>query len=341
MAKPSSANKLNGSEKAAIALLSMGEEASALILKKLSTDEIKELSLQMSYIEGVKKETSDELLEEFTSLFRVETGVNVAGDQFIRKLLPNVMQGEQAREVISQLDEEKQKIPFKHLRDIDPKLLAGFIKGEHPQTIAIIISHLGHQKASQVLACLPEQLQFEVVARIANLETVPPDLIQEVDEVLEKELTSIGKRGEQIGGIAVVAEILNHSDRRTGDSILQFLDETDTDLAERVRKLMFVFEDLLHVNDAGIRELLKEIRNEELTMALKTASEDLKGKIFKNLSQRAAQMLQEDISMMGPARLSEVEAAQQAILNVARRLEKEGKLLLAGKDRRRVICLIC
>ena len=224
MAKPNGANKLNGPKKAAMALLSLGEEASALILKKLSTNEIKELSLQMSSIEAVKKETSDELLEEFTSLFKVESGVNVGGDQFIRSLLPNVMKGEQAKEVISQLDEEKQRIPFKHLRDIDPKLLAGFIKGEHPQTIAIIISHLGHQKASQVLACLPEQLQFEVVGRIANLETVPPDLIQEVDEVLEKELTSIGKRGEQIGGISVVAEILNHCDHRTGDSILQFLE---------------------------------------------------------------------------------------------------------------------
>jgi len=242
------------------------------------------------------------------------------------------MKGEQAQEVISKIDEEKHRIPFKHLRDIDPKLLAGFIKGEHPQTIAIIVSHLMHEKASQVLAYLPEQLQFEVVGRIASLETVPPDLIQEVDEVLEKELTSMGTRGEQIGGISVVAEILNHCDRRTGDSILQFLEETDSDLAERVRKLMFVFEDLLHVNDAGIRELLKEIRNEELTMALKTASEDLKAKLFKNLSQRAAQMLQEDISMMGPARLSEVESAQQAILTVARKLEKDGKLLLAGKD---------
>jgi len=323
---------MNGPQKAAIALLTLGEEVSALILKKLSTDEIKDLSLQMSYIEGIKKETSDELLQEFTSLFRTEGGLNVAGDPFIRKLLPNVMKGEQAKEVISHIDEEKHRIPFKHLRDIDPKLLAGFIKGEHPQTIAIIVSHLGDQKASQVLANLPEQLQFEVVARIANLETVPPDLIQEVDEVLEKELTSIGKRGQQIGGISVVAEILNHCDRRTGDNILQFLDETDTDLAEKVRKLMFVFEDLLHVNDTGIRDLLKEIQNEELTMALKTASEDLKAKIFKNLSQRAAQMLQEDISMMGPARLSEVEAAQQTILNVARRLEKEGKLMLAGKD---------
>ncbi|MGA2939988.1 MAG: flagellar motor switch protein FliG [Syntrophobacteraceae bacterium] len=332
MARPNSPNKMNGPQKAAMALLAMGEEASAVILKKLSTDEIKELSLYMSCIQGVKKETSDELLQEFSSLFRVEGGINVAGDQFIRNLLPSVMRSEQANEVISKIDEEKHRIPFKHLKDIDSKLLAGFIKGEHPQTIAIIISHLGHQKASQVLGCLPEQLQFEIVTRIANLETVPPELIQEVDEVLEKELTSIGTRGQQIGGVAVVAEILNHCDRRTGDGILQFLEEADTDLAEKVRKMMFVFEDLLHVNDVGIRELLKEIRNEELTLALKTASEDLKAKIFKNLSQRAAQMLEEDISMMGPARLSEVEGAQQAILAVARKLEKDGKLLLAGKD---------
>jgi flagellar motor switch protein FliG len=323
---------MNGPQKAAMALLAMGEEASAVILKKLSTDEIKELSVYMSHMQGVKKEASDELLQEFASLFKEEGTVHMAGDQFIRNLLPSVMRSEQAKELISKIDEEKHRIPFKHLRDIDPKLLAGFIKGEHPQTIAIIISHLVHQKASQVLAHLPEQLQFEIVTRIANLETVPPELIQEVDEVLEKELTSIGTRGQQIGGVVVVAEILNHCDRRTGDSILQFLEEADSDLAEKVRKMMFVFEDLLHVNDVGIRELLKEIRNEELILALKTASEDLKAKLFKNLSQRAAQMLEEDIAMMGPARLSEVESAQQAILAVARKLEKDGKLLLAGKD---------
>lgn len=330
--KTNTPQRLSGPRKAAMALLSLGEEASSLILKNLSTEEIRELSVHMSNIQGVRKDTSDELLQEFTSLFRQEGGIHVAGDEFIRNVLPNVMKGEQAKAVISQIDEEKQKLPFKHLRDIDPKLLAGFIKSEHPQTIAIIVSHLGHQKASQVLGFLPENLQYEVVGRIASLETVPPDLIQEVDEVLEKELMAIGKRGQQIGGVSVVAEILNHCDRRTGDNIMQFLEESDADMAERVRKLMFVFDDLLHVNSQGIRELLKEIRNEELTMALKTASEDLKEKIFKNLSQRAAQMLQEDISMMGPARLSEVEAAQQSILNVARRLEKEGKLVMSGKE---------
>lgn len=324
--------KLNGPMKAAMALLSLGEEASAMILKNLTTAEIKQLSTLMSSIQGVKKETYDELLQEFTSLFQVEGGIHIAGDEFLRNLLPNVMKMDQAKEVISQMDEERSKLPFKHLRDIDAKLLAGFIKGEHPQTIAIIISHLGHQKASQVLSFLPEQLQYEIVKRVATLEAVPPDLIAEVDEVLEKELSSVGKQGQLIGGVSVVAEILNHSDRRTGDNIMQFLEESDAELAEKVRKLMFVFDDLMNVNDAGIRELLKEVRNEELTMALKTASEELKTKIFKNLSQRAAQMLQEDMSMMGPARLSEVEAAQQSILNVARRLEKEGKLMLSGKE---------
>jgi len=331
MARPSIPTKLNGPQKAAIALLAMGEEASAIILKKLTTDEVKEIGLYMSYIEVVKKEISDELLLEFTSLFRVEGGVN-NGDTFIRNLLPTVMRSEQAKEVISKIDEARQRIPFKHLRDIDPKLLAGFIRGEHPQTIAIIVSHLGHQKASQVLACLPEQLQFEIVTRIANIEAVPPDLIQEVDEVLRKELTTIGAQVQGSGGVQVVAEILNRCDHKTGEGILQFLEETDAELAEKVRKMMFVFEDLMHTNDTGIRELLKEIKSEVLSLALKTASEDLKAKIFKNLSQRAAQMLEEEISMMAPARLSEVEAAQQEILTEARRLEKEGKLFLASKE---------
>ena len=219
------------------------------------------------------------------------------------------------------------------MKEVDGRLLANFIKNEHPQTVAVILVHLGHDKASQVLGYLPESLQFEVINRVAHLETVPPDLIRDVDEVLEQELVSMGKESHQLlGGIPTVAEILNFCDRRTGDNILQAMEDYDTDLAEKVRKLMFVFEDLVTVNDAGIRELLKEVRNEELTLALKTASEELKGKIFKSLSQRAAQMLQEDLAIMGPARLSDVESAQQSILNIARRLEKEGKLMLAGKE---------
>ncbi|NLI32680.1 MAG: flagellar motor switch protein FliG [Deltaproteobacteria bacterium] len=325
--------KLTGPQKAAIILLALGEEASAQILKNLTTEEIKELGVQMSFIQGIKKEVSEELLEEFTSQFDSEDNLHIPGDHFIRSVLPSVLGDNKASEIMNKIEMEKQRVPFKHVREIDARILANFIKNEHPQTVAIILVHLGHDKASQVISFLPEAFQFEVINRIAHLDTVPPDLIREVDEVLEKELVSMGKESHQLlGGIPTVAEILNLSDRRTGDGIIQAMEDHDPELAEKVRKLMFVFEDLGNISDQGIRELLKEVRNEELTLALKTASEDLKAKIFKNLSQRASQMLEEDLTMMGPVRLSDVETAQQNILNIARRLEKEGKLVLAGKE---------
>lgn len=325
--------KLTGPQKAAIILLALGEEASAQILKNLTTEEIKELGVQMSFIQGIKKEVSEELLEEFTSQFDSEDNLHIPGDHFIRSVLPSVLGDNKASEIMNKIEMEKQRVPFKHVREIDARILANFIKNEHPQTVAIILVHLGHDKASQVISFLPEAFQFEVINRIAHLDTVPPDLIREVDEVLEKELVSMGKESHQLlGGIPTVAEILNLSDRRTGDGIIQAMEDHDPELAEKVRKLMFVFDDLGNISDQGIRELLKEVRNEELTLALKTASEDLKAKIFKNLSQRASQMLEEDLTMMGPVRLSDVETAQQNILNIARRLEKEGKLVLAGKE---------
>lgn len=325
--------KLTGPQKAAIILLALGEEASAQILKNLTTEEIKELGVQMSFIQGVKKEVSEELLEEFTSQFDSEDNLFMPGDHFIRSVLPSVLGDNKASEILNKIEMEKQRVPFKHVREIDARILANFIKNEHPQTVAIILVHLGHDKASQVLGFLPEAFQFEVINRIAHLDTVPPDLIREVDEVLEKELVSMGKESHQLlGGIPTVAEILNLSDRRTGDGIIQAMEDHDPELAEKVRKLMFVFDDLISISDQGIRELLKEVRNEELTLALKTASEDLKAKLFKNLSQRASQMLEEDLAMMGPVRLSDVETAQQNILNIARRLEKEGRLVLAVKE---------
>jgi flagellar motor switch protein FliG len=324
---------MTGAQKAATILLTLGEEASALILKSLTTDEIKSLGIQMSMMQGVKKDISDELLLEFTGRFFEEGDILTSGDLFIRNLLPGVLDKETANDVISLIEQEQEKIPFKYVKEIDARVLANFIKNEHPQAIAIILVHLGQEKASQVLGFLPESLQFEVINRIGHLETVPPDLIRDVDEVLEKELLSIGKESHQLlGGVQTIAEILNYSDRRTGDSIMQAMEDYDADLAEKVRKLMFVFDDLVTMNDAGVRELMKEVKNDELILALKTASDELKSKIFKNLSQRAVQMLEEEMSVMGPVRLSDVEAAQQNILNVARRLEKEGKIVLAGKE---------
>ena len=325
--------KLTGPQKAATILLALGEEASSLVLKNLTPEELKLVGMNMTSIQGIKKEVSEEVLMELAEVFYQDGDIHIEGDHFFRSLLPSFLGNDGALSVMSSIEQEREKIPFKYVREIDARVLANFIRSEHPQTISIILVHLGFEKASEVLGLLPEALQFEVMSRIAHLDTVPPDLIREVDEVLEKELLSIGKESHQLlGGVQAIAEILNYCDRRTGENILQAMEDMDTDLAEKVRKLMFVFEDLVTVNDAGVRELLKEVRNEELTLALKTCSEELKSKFFKNLSQRAAQMLEEDLSVLGPVRLSEVESAQQNILNAARRLEKEGKIILAGRD---------
>lgn len=325
--------KLTGTQKAAAFLMFIGETASARLLKSLSPEEIKQLGSSMCDMQDVKTEVVAEVMQEFGQLFSSPDAILTSGGDFFFNLLPNVLEKDKAQEVIQRIEKEREEIPFKHVREVDPKLLAGFIRTEHPQTIAIILAHLNSEKAGQILALLSEPLQFEVLNRIAHLETVPPDLIREVDAVLQEELLSVEKGSNQIlGGVQVAAEILNNCDKRTEEKILTALEDFDEELAEKVRKLMFVFEDLAGVNDQGIRELLKEVKSEDLTLALKTASEELKRKILGNLSKRAAQILEEDMSVMGPVRLSEVESSQQNIINAARRLEKEGKIFLVSGE---------
>lgn len=324
--------EMNGAQKAAMLLMSLGEEASALLIKYFTKEEIKKLGVQLNTISTVRKDVSDELLEQFTSSFSDDEGIYTPGSHFLKNLLPNVL-GEEADSMMSRIEMADERVPFNYIQDIDSKVLANFIKTEHPQTITVVMAHLTREKAGQVLQYLPEHIQYEVVERLAQIEMVPPDLIREVDEVLQKELLSLGQDDLRVlGGIPVVAEILNSCDRSTGDGIFQIMEERDGELAEQVRKLMFIFDDLGAVNDVGIRELLKEVRNEELILALKTASDELKDKVLRNLSKRAAEMLQEDMTVLGPVRLSDVEAAQQSILMIARRLEKEGRIVLAGKD---------
>jgi flagellar motor switch protein FliG len=325
--------KLTGPQKVAAFLMFIGEKSSTKILKKLSPEEIKLLGFCMCNMQEVKNEAVTEVVQEFGQLFSKKDVVLATGDEFFLKLLPNVMEQEEAQEVISKIEQERNEIPFKHVFDVDSRILANFIKSEHPQTIAIILAHLGPEKAGQVLSLLSEPLQFEVINRVAHLDAVPPDLLREVDRVLQEELLSVEKAGNQaVGGVKVTAEILNNCDKRTEENILQVLESYDEEMAEKIRKLMFVFEDLVAVNDQGIRELLKEVNSKELTLALKTASEEIKKKILTNLSKRAAQILEEDLTMMGPARLSEVETAQQSIINTARRLEREGKIFLVGES---------
>jgi flagellar motor switch protein FliG len=215
---------------------------------------------------------------------------------------------------------------------VDSKTLAGFIRSEHPQTIAVILAHLPKAKAAEVVRQFPENLQYEVILRLSNLDVIPPGIVEEIDAVLQREVLSTeGLEAKQLGGVESVAEILNSCDKNTEEHIFSRLEEDDPELAEQIRQLMFVFEDMMSVDDRGIRTLLKEVRNEDLTLALKTASDGLKSKILSNVSERAAAMIQEDLEVMGPVRVSEVEQAQQKIITIARRLEKEGKLVIGGK----------
>jgi len=218
------------------------------------------------------------------------------------------------------------------LQKTDPQQLAKFLETEHPQTIALILAHLPPQKASEILVGLPSQKQIEVVKRVATMEQTSPDVIKEVERGLEHRLSDIvSQTFEKAGGIDTVAEMLNLADRSTEKGIMEGLEAEDPDLVEQIRRLMFVFEDILLVNDKGIQSVLKEVDNEELSLALKTASQELKDKIFKNMSERAAQLIAEDMQYMGPVRVSDVESAQQKIVDIVRRLEDAGEIVIAGR----------
>ncbi|MDT8272307.1 MAG: flagellar motor switch protein FliG, partial [Desulfomonilia bacterium] len=221
---------------------------------------------------------------------------------------------------------------FAVLRGVDPSLLVDYLRGEHPQTIALILAHLDHMKAAQIIREMPEKLQAEIVFRLANLGIVPAGVIEDVDTVLKKDIEAMGStESKKLGGVETVAEILNQLDHATENTIFSSLEELDADLAENIRQKMFVFEDIANIDSRGIQTILKEITNEDLSLALKTASEELKSLILNNMSSRASEMLLDDMEAMGPVKLSDVENAQQNIVRVARKLEAAGKIVIGGK----------
>lgn len=278
----------------------------------------------------------NQVLQEFSKEIQSPSEFRVKGDSFLKNTMARAIPGERAEGLLEEINSESGPIPFSTLKGIDPKVLGNFIRNEHPQTISLILAHLESDTAAAILAEFPEPLQVDVTLRIAELDTVPPTVIKEIESVLNQEITSLGTVGTQkIGGAQTVAEILNQVDQATENAILSKIEEDKMELANDIRKLMFVFDDLVNIDDRGIRSILKEVNNEELTMALKTASEEMKSKIFSNLSERAAEMIKEDLEVLGPIRLADVEKAQQAILRVAKKLESEGKIIIGkggGED---------
>ena len=323
---------LPGVRKAAVLLISLDQEKAAEILKRLPPEAVEEVSREIASLGEVPNVARRDVFNEFYTLALANSYVSEGGLEYAKTLLRKSLSEEDAKRIIHQVTQQVQTTPFSFLQKAESENLLTFIQDEHPQTIALILAHLPAQKASEILVGLPSQKQIEVVKRVANMEQTNPEVIKEVERGLEHRLSDIvSQTFEKAGGVDTVAEILNLADRSTEKGIMEGLEAEDPDLVEQIRRLMFVFEDILLVNDKGIQSVLKEVDNEELALALKTASEELKQKIFKNMSERAAQLIQEDMQYMGPVRVSDVESAQQKIVDIVRRLEDAGEIIIAGR----------
>jgi flagellar motor switch protein FliG len=326
------ASDLPGVRKAAVLLVSLDQDKAAEILKRLPAEAMEEVSREIASLGEIPNSSRREVFSEFYNLALANSYISEGGLEYAKALLRKSLSEDDAKRVIHQVTQQVQVTPFSFLQKAESENLLTFIQDEHPQTIALILAHLPAQKASEILVGLPSQKQVEVVKRVANMEQTNPEVIKEVERGLEHRLSDIvSQTFEKAGGVETVAEILNLADRSTEKGIMEGLEAEDPDLVEQIRRLMFVFEDILLVNDKGIQSVLKEVDNEELALALKTASDELRQKIFKNMSERAAQLIQEDMQYMGPVRVSDVESAQQKIVDVVRRLEDAGEIIIAGR----------
>ena len=329
--------RLSGPQKAALFLYLLGEDFASEIVRNLDEEEIQRLGASISKILSISPKTADSLFTEFQHLASTQQAVSLGAgrkNQFIKSVFSKALEVGKAESLYEKVRDESNANLFKKVRKIEPKTLAPFLQNEHPQTLAIIITNLEAKQAAAILAEFPPPLQSDILFRITQLENVPPGILEEIDQTLEKEISHLtSSEGKKIEGVRTVADILNQMDASAENDILQGMEGQKQGLADEIRRLMFIFEDLLQVDDRSLMALLKEINSESLKVALKTASEELKEKIFKNMSERAAQLLKEDLEVMGPARLKDVEAAQQAIIQTAKKLESEGKVVLGGKGK--------
>ncbi len=326
------AEEMSGLRKAAILLLAIDRESAAELLKRLDREQVEDVTREIAALSDIETRTRDKVVEEFYGLALARAYVEEGGLGYAKGLLEKSLPKDEAERVIEQIEHQVSKQPFSFLQKAETENLLTFIQDEHPQTIALILAHLPPHKASEILVGLPAAKQIEVVIRIANMEQTNPEVIKEVERGLETRLSGIvSQKFQRVGGVDSVAEMLNLADRATEKAIMEALESEDPDLVEQIRRLMFVFEDILQVDDRGIQKVLKEVDNNELALSLKTASEELKDKIFRNMSERATQLINEEMEFMGPVRVSEVEGAQQKIVDIVRRLEDAGEIIIMGR----------
>ena len=329
------ADKLTGKEKAAILLIALGQDISKEVFKYLESEEIEELYLQIAKTTKVSSEMKDRVFEEFNELMLAQQYLAQGGITYARELLQSALGESKAVEIITKLTSSLQVRPFDFIQKTESEQILNFIQGEHPQIIALIVSYLPANKAGEIFRNLPEEKQIDIARRIASMERTSPEMIREVERVLERKLsTVVGQDYTSAGGLDTLIEMLANVDRGTEKTIIESLSETDPELAEEIRKRMFVFEDVILLDDRAIQQVLKSVESKDLSLALKGSSEDVSEKVFKNMSKRAADMLREDMEFAGPVRGKDVQEAQQRIVNVIRKLEETGEIVIArgGED---------
>lgn len=323
--------KLTGAQKAAILFITLGPDASAPILKKLPESEIQKITFEIANMPRLKKEVREEVLQEFVNLNKAKDYILEGGFDYAKTLLSQALGQQKALEIIEKVSEITQQYrPFALARKADATQLLNVLIHEHPQTIALILCYLQPEKAAQILSALPEELQSDVAKRIATMSTTSPMVIEEVEAILQKKLSSIVQSEySTIGGVKIVVDILSNVDRSTEKTILDELDREEPELAEKIRSGMFTFDDIVKLDNASIQRVLREINTKDLALALKGTSDEIRNVIFNNMSKRAAQTLKEDLEIMGPVRLMDVEKAQQSIVALIRRLEDAGEIIIA------------
>ncbi len=330
MAKAMKEDTIKGIQKAAILLITLGPERSAGIFKHLKEEEIEELTLEIANTRSVTPQVKEDVINEFYEVCLAQQYIAEGGIGYAKDLLEKALGAEKAMDVIGKLTASLQVKPFEFIRKTDPSQIINFIQDEHPQTIALILSYLSPAQSASILSSLAPDRQADVARRIAVMDRTSPDVIKEVEKVLESKLASLVNQDYTIiGGVDAVVEILNTVDRGTERHIMETLEIEEPELADEIRKKMFVFEDILLLDDKAIQRVLRDVDNSDLEMALKSANEQVQGAIFKNLSSRLAVMIKEDMEFMGPVRMKDVEEAQQKIVNIIRKLEDTGEIIIS------------
>ena len=327
---PGGEREMDGVEKAATLLITLGPEKSAKIFKHLKEEEIEQLTLEIANTSSVSPQTKEKVLSEFYEICLAQQYIAEGGIGYAKELLEKALGEEKAKDVIGKLTASLQVRPFEFIRKTDPSQLLNFIQDEHPQTIALILSYLPASQASMVVSSLPPEKQADVARRIAQMDRTSPDVIKQVEKVLERKLSSLVNQDyTSVGGVDAIVSILNSVDRGTEKHIMETLEVEEPELADEIRKKMFVFEDILSLDDRAIQRVLRDVDNSDLALALKGATEEVQNVILNNLSKRLAVMIKEDMEYMGPVRMKDVEEAQQKIVNIIRKLEDSAEIVIA------------